>query len=116
MVERVFKVEYRHEGLITFRRNYEEYKLPRNGNGYFAGTYPNGLTTIKGAPVSANVRVILRSTVDGYGDGTVVAKVKSAADGTWCVDNLPINLKYDVIARYAGENDVIMSDVSPAIM
>lgn len=116
MDERIFKVEYRHEGLIPFRRNYEEYKLPRNGIGYLAGAFPDGLTTLKGAPVSANVRVILRSTVDGYGDGTVVAKVKSAADGTWRVDNLPINLKYDVIARYAGENDVIMSNVSPATM
>lgn len=116
MVERVFKVEYRNEGLIGFRRNYEEYKLPINGNGFFAGTFPDGITSVKGVPVSADVRVLLRSTIDGYGDGTVVAKTKSATNGTWHIGNLPIGLKYDVVARYAGENDVIMSNVTPAIV
>lgn len=104
------------ESHFGFNRPYEEVQLQANGLGYFAGSFPDGLTTIKGVPVSASVRVLLRTPIQGYGDGVVVATTQSNQDGTWQIDGLHTHLKYDVVARYNGEKDVIMSNVSPEIM
>lgn len=84
-----------------------------DGDGYLAGTFPDGITTVEGVPVAATVRVLLRS-VDPALDGVVLAQVKSAPDGTWRVDGLNPALKYDVVGRKDGYNDVIMANVSPA--
>lgn len=86
------------------------------GNGYLAGEFPGGTTTVEGAPVSATVRVLLRTESGHAGDGAVVAEVQSAPDGTWRVDGLPTGLKYDVVGRKNGHNDVIMANVTPTSM
>lgn len=114
--EVVYSVEHHPESIFYFRRDYEEVKLSRNGLGFFGGTFPDGLTTINGAPVAAVVRVLLRTPIQGYGDGSVIASTQSAPDGTWLIEGLHTHLKYDVVSRYAGKNDVIMSNVSPALM
>lgn len=113
--EVIYHVEHHAETTFGFKRDYEQVQLPCNGLGYFAGTFPDGITSIKGVPVSAIVRVLLRTPIQGYGDGVVVATMRSGADGTWRIDGLHTHLRYDVVARYAGENDVIMSNVAPAI-
>lgn len=114
--EVVYFVEHHAEVVYGFKRDYEQVQLSRVGLGYFAGSFPDGLTTIKGVPVSASVRVLLRTPIQGYGDGVVVATTQSAPDGTWLIEGLHTHLKYDVVARYNGEKDVIMSNVSPVIM
>lgn len=85
------------------------------GNGYLAGEFPGGITTVDGVPVTATVRVLLRTVAGHPGDGSLVAEVESAPDGTWRVDGLPTGFKYDVVGRKAGFNDVIIANVSPAI-
>lgn len=116
MANKVFDVATINRASIPFARSYVEVKIPLNGLGYFGGTFPDGLTTIAGKPISALVRVLLRTPINGYGDGAVVATTQSAPDGTWRIDGIHTHLKYDVVARYDGENDVIMSNVSPALM
>lgn len=89
---------------------------PRNtsGHGYLAGNLPDGLTMVEGVPTSATIRVHLRA--DGQpGDGMLVAETTSAEDGTWLVQNLDPDLKFDVICRYPGYNDMILSNVSPVL-
>lgn len=88
--------------------------LVAKGDGYLAGTFPDGITTVDGSPVSATVRAIVRSD-DPSLDGLVVARVMSAQDGTWRIDGLHPDIRYDVVGRKNGFNDVIMSDVSPAL-
>lgn len=83
------------------------------GNGYLAGAFPDGITTIDGVPVSATVRVLLRAAPGSRDDGAVVAQVISAPDGTWMVPNLDPTLRYDVVGRLLGKQDVIVSDVAP---
>lgn len=85
------------------------------GNGYLAGEFPAGITTASGVPVSAVVRVMLRAPGD-IGDGQVVAEVMSAADGTWRVDGLSTVLRFDVVGRLNGYNDIIMAGITPAPM
>lgn len=85
----------------------------RPGAGYLAGNDPGGLTTVENVPVSATVRVLLRTASGHPGDGVLVAQVQSASDGTWLVTGLDPALKYDVVGRYAGRNDVIAANVSP---
>ncbi len=90
-------------------------RLPARGNGYLAGTYPGGITTVDGVPVKATVRVLYRPASDALGDGAVVAEVQSAVDGTWRVDGLDPSLKFDVVGRKLGFNDVIAANVSPKV-
>lgn len=116
MADEVFDVTITKNASIPFTRSYVEVKIPLNGLGYFGGTFPDGLTTIAGKPISATIRVVLRTPINGYGDGVLVATTQSNPDGTWRINGIPTHLKYDVIARYDGENDVIMSNVSPALM
>ena len=81
------------------------------GTGYLAGDYPLGTTKIEGVPSAVEIRVLWRGRGDD--DGCLVAKTMSKPDGTWRVDNLSPNLKYDVVARRSGFNDLIMTDVTP---
>ena len=101
--------------LMPFFRDTGRYHVPRTGAGYLAGEFPGGITTVEGAPVSAEVRVLLRRPSGKVGDGAVVAVTQSAADGTWRVNGLPLGFTYDVVARLAGQNDVIMADITPAV-
>ena len=91
------------------------YDLPPRGNGYLAGEFPDGITTVGGTPVAATVRVLYRPEAGEPGDGVVVAEVQSAPDGSWRVDGLNTALKYDVVGRKDGFNDVIMANVAPAV-
>lgn len=99
----------RRMGLATYRvENY----LRNDLGGYLAGTLPDGVTRLDGAPVSATVRVSLRSPMHAL-DGLPIAEVVSAIDGTWRVDGLDPALRFDVVCRLEGFNDLILSNVSP---
>ena len=89
--------------------------MERSGVGYLAGEFPGGITTIDGVPAAATVRVLYRPASGAAGDGVVVAEVQSAPDGTWIVEGLNPALKFDVVGRKAGFNDVIMANVTPAV-
>lgn len=93
-----------------------EYRTPSAGQGYLAGEFPGGATTVEGVPVSATVRILYRPAADALGDGVLVAEVQSAPVGTWFVPNLNGNLKYDVVGRKEGFNDVIVAGVTPTSM
>lgn len=87
--------------------------LPLTGTGTLSGSSPAGLATLELAPVACEIRVHYRPKSGAVGDGLLAATTFSAADGTWEVAGLDMNKRYDVIARYPGYNDVIMSDVAP---
>lgn len=116
MADEIFIVDRINEGRIGWRRNYDLFELSLTGNGYFSGKSPNGITSIKGVPTSASVRVLLRTNQGAAGDGAVIASTVSAANGTWRINGIPLGFKYDIVARVAGEKDVIVSNVSPATM
>lgn len=89
---------------------------PRRGAGILSSAFPSALTTIEGTPVSAQVLVRWRSDPPGlYGDGVLVASTVSSPSGEWVITGLDPALRYDVSARYAGENDALQSDVSPYV-
>lgn len=83
------------------------------GNGYLAGEFPYGITTVEGAPVSATVRILYRPKTGTLYDGVVVAEVQSEPNGSWQVTGLNPDLRYDVVGRLAGRNDVVMANVKP---
>lgn len=86
---------------------------PDPGTGFLAGEFPDGITTVEGAPTSATVRALYRPERGGPADGMAVAEVQSAADGTWVIEGLNPDLKYDVVVRKEGYNDVMVANVSP---
>lgn len=81
-------------------------------DGRLAGSFPDGITTVDGVPVSAKVRVYVRAVGKHY-DGYFVKEVQSAIDGSWLVTGLDPSLKYDVVGRKDGFNDVIVAGVQP---
>lgn len=83
------------------------------GAGYLAGQPPYGLVTKNNLPSAAEVLVFWRGR--GVYDGIIVARTQAAGDGTWRVDGLDPGLRYDVVARIDGFNDLIVSDVTPAV-
>ena len=83
------------------------------GTGMLSGEFPDGITTIEGAPVSAEVRVLVRGEFGEAFDGAVVGSTVSASDGTWTVEGLDPDLKFDVVVRKEGYNDVMVTNVSP---
>lgn len=93
------------------------FKHPRanvRGDGYLAGEFPAGITTVEGVPTPAEIRVLLRTAENSLVDGDLVASTVSAPDGTWRVDGLSTALKFDVVGRKPGFNDVIVAGVTPA--
>jgi len=82
------------------------------GDGRLAGDFPDGVTRKDGAPHSADVRVLLRTSNPGF-DGAVIRKTRSAQDGTWEAVGLNPAMTYDVVARLDGYNDMILSRVRP---
>ncbi len=89
-------------------------KPPRHsGSGYLAGSFPDGITKVEGVPASASVRVLLRAPDGEPWDSMVIATTQSAPDGTWIVGNLDPSMRYDVVVRHAGFNDLILSNVTP---
>lgn len=89
--------------------------MPPKGSGYISSSFPDAITSVDGAPVSATVRVIYRSLTGDIADGAVVAEIQSKPDGTWRVDGLNPNLLYDVVGRINNANDIIVSQVSPVM-
>lgn len=89
-------------------------RAPLFGSGYLAGEFPSALTTVEGVPVSAQVLVRYRAAVPGgRGDGMLVASTTSSPAGEWSVQNLNSSLRFDVSARYVGENDALQANVRP---
>lgn len=105
-------------GQITFMRPavFASHRRPLRqvGVGYLAGTYPNGVTSVEGVPAPVTVTVRARAP-ESYFDGFKVAEVLSAADGSWRVDGLSPAMRFDVVCRHAGYNDLILSDITPAV-
>lgn len=83
------------------------------GDGYLSGSFPDGITTLNGVPVAATVRAHYRPAGGEPGDGLLVASTESAADGTWIISGLNPDLKFDIIGRLNGQNDVIAANVQP---
>lgn len=83
------------------------------GDGYLSGSFPDGITTLNGVPVAATVRAHYRPAGGEPGDGLLVASTESAADGTWIISGLNPDLKFDIIGRLDGQNDVIAANVQP---
>ena len=100
---------------IMARQPYPFPKKDFRGAGYLAGEFPSGVTSVDGIPASAEVRVLWRDPSGSDSDGCLVKTVQSAPNGTWRVDGINSNLKYDVVGRKEGFNDVIMSNITPAI-
>ena len=84
------------------------------GKGLLSGSFPLGMVTQEGnLPSQSEVRILYRPNTGDPGDGIVVATTTCNADSTWQVSGLNENLKYDIVARIPGFNDVLISDVQP---
>jgi len=89
--------------------------VPFKGDGLLSGSFPLSLITQGGnLPPQANIRILYRPEQGASGDGYVVATTTCNADGTWQVSGLNKNLKFDIVARIPGFNDVIISGVQPS--
>ena len=83
-----------------------------NGDGYLAGKLTGH------DPITpAQIRILYRHAEQGaLGDGYLVALTAVNSVGEWRVENLNPALRYDVVARREGYNDVITAGVQPLPM
>ncbi len=84
------------------------------GRGILAGTDPNGLTTVTGAPDTADVIVQVRAPGHPL-DGSTVVRTTSNVGGEWLIGELDHTRMYTVLAQKAGECDVAKSEVYPLV-
>lgn len=85
-----------------------------SGEGLLSGSFPMSMITQGGnLPSQAEIRILYRPNTGEPGDGILVATTTCNADSTWQVSGLNENLKYDIVARIPGYNDVLISDVQP---
>lgn len=83
------------------------------GPGYFAGESPDGLTTVAGVPVAAQVQVLWRDAADPAATETLVAQTTSSAGGQWQITGLNPDLQYVVRGRKMGFDDVTVVGAVP---
>lgn len=98
---------------VEVRFDLTESERPEGGNGRLSGSFPAGVTSVEGAPGPATIRIHYRAENGEPGDGVLMAEVQSNHAGVWQVDGLDPALKYDVICRAPGYNDMILANVSP---
>lgn len=97
---------------LSVRMPSDDVQRPGAGLGYFAGEYPDGLTTVENVPSSAVVKVYWHSPGDPQ-DGLFVAQTVSAPDGTWRIGGLNHNLTYTIQAEKDGHRNAIAQGVRP---
>lgn len=90
-----------------------KYENPEYGDAFLGGEFPGGTTTVEGVPTAASIKVFYRAPGMHF-DGLQAAETHSGDDGTWFVGGLYSHLRYDVVARLEGRNDVIVSNVQAA--
>jgi hypothetical protein len=90
-----------------------KYENPEYGDAFLGGEFPEGTTTVEGVPTAASIKVFYRAPGMHF-DGLQAAETHSGDDGTWFVGGLYSHLRYDVVARLEGRNDVIVSNVQAA--
>ena len=84
------------------------------GTGFFAGEAPDGLTTVYGDPIPADVFVYWRDQDNPLEKEVLVGAAKSAQDGTWRIMGLNYNLQYVIRARAQGYNDTTVVGAMPS--
>ena len=84
-----------------------------SGPGYFAGEAPDGLTTVAGVPVAAQVQVLWRDSADPAATETLVAQTTSSTNGQWQITGINPDLQYVVRGRKAGFDDVTVVGAVP---
>lgn len=83
------------------------------GPGYFAGESPDGLTTVAGVPVAAQVQVLWRDSADPEATETLVAQTTSGTNGQWQITGINPDLQYVVRGRKTGFDDVTVVGAVP---
>ena len=84
------------------------------GTGFFAGEAPDGLTTVYGDPIPADVFVYWRDQDNPLEKEVLVGAAKSAQDGTWRIMGLNYNLQYVIRARAQGYDDATVVGAAPS--
>lgn len=85
------------------------------GNGYLGGDFPDYVTKVEGVPTKTEILVFVHGSIGANGDGQLVAHIRTEDSGYWRIDNLNPDIQYDVICRFSGFKDEIMSNVQPFV-
>ena len=85
------------------------------GMGYLGGDFPDYVTKVEGAPAQTEILVFLHRDPGDPGDGKLIKRLTTFQSGSWRVDNLNPDLRYDVVCRYPGYKDEIISNVKPHV-
>ncbi|UJA04236.1 hypothetical protein F9230_07675 [Acinetobacter johnsonii] len=105
--------------LVLVRPRYLTRKRPSYiklvGNGYLGGDFPDYVTKVEGIPTQTEILVFLHRESGQPGDGKLIKRLTTFQSGSWRVGRLNSELRYDVICRYPGFKDEIISNVKPHV-
>lgn len=85
------------------------------GKGYLGGDFPDYVTKVEGIPTQTEILVFLHRDPSEPGDGKLIKRLTTFQSGSWRVDNLNPDLHYDVVCRYPGYKDEIISNIKPYV-
>ena len=80
-----------------------------SGNGYLGGDFPDYVTKVEGVPAQTEIIIFEHDT------GELVRRLITEVTGSWRVNHLNPDLFYDVVCRYQGYKDEIVSNVKPFV-
>lgn len=86
-----------------------------SGHGYLGGDFPDYVTKVEGVPTQTEILVFLHRDKGMPGDGKMIARIDTFQSGSWRVGHLNPDLFYDVVCRYQGYKDEIVSNVKPFV-
>lgn len=86
-----------------------------SGDGYLGGDFPDYVTKVEGIPTQTEILVFLRREIGQPDNGRLIKHLTTFESGSWRVDNLNSDLRYDVVCRYPGYKDEIMSNIKPFV-
>lgn len=82
---------------------------------YLSGDAPEYVTKVENVATATEILVFIHAEFGDPLSGQLVAHIKTDNDGSWRVDNLNPDLRYDVVCRYTGYKDEIMSNIKPFV-
>lgn len=85
------------------------------GPGYLGGDFPDYITKVDGVPTQTEILVFLHREAGQPGDGKLIARLTTFQSGSWRVSNLNPAMRYDVVCRYPGYKDEILSNIQPFV-
>ncbi|MFW1800969.1 hypothetical protein ACG9YX_13185 [Acinetobacter nematophilus] len=94
----------------------DSHPVDLGGKAVLGGIFPLGSVYLEGTPVQgAQILIYLRESVLYPHPAICIKKLITDESGSWELDSLNKNLKFDVVCQLEGFNDLVLSNILPEV-